>query len=306
VRHPYPKPQEVGGQLIRDVIGLLRSQGVRLPLAPINSDILIAISGGLDSIALAHLIIKYGRRVGHLDRIRLLHINHGWRAERSDEDAAFVKAFARRLGVPITVKKLKKLPKSGESWEDAARQARKQIFAKEAEKRGAFILTAHQADDLDETLLLRIFTGTAKTHGGGIFVQHGCEVRPLLKVRKHDLAAYLKEEGESWREDSTNFEGRFMRSKMRLGLMPVVEQIFPRAVEHLVDLALSAQSQPSPSDERGITGGEVLLAASGVRARRAQWEILNRSLARGRGEVHLPGGWRLKHEDSDRWVLEKI
>src|SRR4051812_45912614 len=86
---PYPKPGPVGGRLIRTMIATLREAGVVLP---ITSDILCAVSGGADSLALAHLLAHYGRRIVPRPReqLTLLHINHGWRGRASNADARFV------------------------------------------------------------------------------------------------------------------------------------------------------------------------------------------------------------------------
>src|SRR4051794_22839086 len=80
------KPGPTGGALIRTVVGFLRQFQIQLP---IDSHILIAVSGGADSVGLAHLLVHYGRRVIDRSKIRLLHINHGWRADESDQDEDF-------------------------------------------------------------------------------------------------------------------------------------------------------------------------------------------------------------------------
>ena len=353
-QNPYPKPGATGGRLIREVLRLLSEfpsdrraaeahRGEELNgrnrLGPLDSDILIvAVSGGADSIALAHLLIHYGRRVASREQIRLLHINHGWRGTESDADAAFVKACARKWRVPIVIKKLKP-PKvgQGQSWEEEARSARKKIFAAEAKRLAATVVTAHHADDLAETVLWRILTGAHETHGGGIAVRHGVELRPCLRIRKDLLKQYLKEEGEAWREDSTNYGGRFLRARMRSQLMPELEKLFPRAIERLVTLALDAQrvtgsvtrsrcvgsADSAGSNERcpplespvelfeldDTFAPELLLQAAGIKIRRPHWELLRTKLAAGKlwkGEIHLPGGWKLLRMKRDQWVLEKM
>jgi tRNA(Ile)-lysidine synthase len=302
----YPAPKRVGGKLIRKLIAEFRVNGVDLP---IDSHILIAVSGGADSLALAHLLLKYGRRVVDPTQIQLLHINHGWRGAASDADAQFVQKFAKKWDVPFIGHNLKPPTQSdlrGASWEDAARQARKAIFDVEAVEHAAKILTGHQADDQAETLLWRIFTGASDTHGGGITFAHGVELRPLLSVRKHELKAYLKEERQVWREDVTNAAGRFLRSKMRQTLMPEIESLFPRAVEHLVTLARRAsQLTQSQSAQPNIEALGALFSASGIRMRRAHW----RAIKRDQLELTLPGGWRLSRQTEGgvvRWVLEAV
>jgi tRNA(Ile)-lysidine synthetase-like protein len=312
----YPTPGDVGGRLIRDVIGFLRSQNVKLP---ITSHILIAVSGGPDSMALAHLLIKYGRRIAPKGVIRLLHVDHGWR-EKSAEDARFVKAFAKCWDVPLEIKKLKAPAVNetyqGRSWEEVARDARKTFFKEAAEKHEALVLTAHQADDLAETLLWRLFTGAAQTHGGGIAVQHGVELRPFLTQRKLTLLKYLKEEKQKYQIDESNLDPRFLRARIRSELVPTVEKIFPKAMDHLVKLGLAAQASSlgfGVADEtsQNEVGPEILFQAAGLRGRRPHLEaILN-----NQREIDLPGGWKLtRHIESkngtvergsERWTLER-
>src|SRR6185437_14954045 len=87
----YPKPGPVGGRIIRQVIADLRKAGLDLP---ITSDILIAVSGGSDSMALAQLVLRYGRRISAPGKIGLLHVNHGWRGKASLKDEQHVRKFA--------------------------------------------------------------------------------------------------------------------------------------------------------------------------------------------------------------------
>jgi len=223
----YPVPGEVGGRLARRLVKAVREAGLAPPLA---SHILCACSGGADSVALAVLLARYGRRVG--TRITLLHVNHGWRGKESDGDEAFVKRLAARLGAGFVAHRLTEKPGAGESWEAHARSLRKAAFREASEARGgALVFTAHSADDQAETRLWRIFTGAFDELGRGILPRHGVEVRPLLDVRRAELRTFLREERQRWREDPTNADSRFLRAKMRQELMPVIERIFPRAID---------------------------------------------------------------------------
>ncbi len=325
----FKKPGSQGGALIRQAIKLLRGSGVQLP---ITSHILIATSGGSDSIALAHLLVHYGQRVtgsgaGDPNRtpITLLHINHGWRGEDSEKDARFVEGLAAKWGVGFREVRLKgQSPKDlkGESWEERAREARRKIF-ESAIAEGSTVVTAHHADDLAETVLWRLCTGTASTHGGGIAASHGGLLRPFLQVRKSQLRDYLQEEGQVWREDQTNFEGRFLRSRMRegqLGLIAQLETLFPRAVEHLTKAALEAQkkgkSRAGASSQDSLEPVHALLSSAGIKARRSHFEALRHkmdSMASANSKtwhLDLPGGWRLTHEKQparkSRWILEDL
>ena len=330
-RAEYRKAGPVGGRLIRSVIALFRDQNVQLPL---SSHILISVSGGSDSVALAHLMLYYGRKMVQPSQLTLLHINHQWRGSQSDEEASFVHELGQKWGVPVVVRKIP-APQvgSGLSWENEARRARKVVFREESIKRGgAKILTAHHADDLAETVLWRILTGAAETHGGGILFQSGSEIRPLLQTRKSEIREYLTEVKQEYHEDPTNASDRFLRARMRKVLMPEVERLFPQGISHLVNSALRAQaSAQMPAHQRvaqlsdpsstGSASGEdlicgiqeVLLKITGLRSRRKHLEIIQEKMVSGEawsGEIHLPEGWRLIRElakkgSVERWILEK-
>jgi tRNA(Ile)-lysidine synthetase-like protein len=323
----YPKPGPVGGNLTREVISFLKSQNLKLPL---SSHILIAVSGGSDSIGLAHLLVHFGRRIVPRSQISLLHVNHGWRAKESDADEDFVNDLGKRWKIPVIVHRLDPLKNhnSKKSWEDEARGFRKEIFACEAAKRdSALVFTGHQADDQAETLLWRLFTGAAETHGGGVAFHHGVEMRPFLTCRKALIKNYLLEVDQSYREDATNQSDRFMRARMRSQLMPAIEKLFPRAIEHLVRLALSAQvgidkltlesseakdlarKQNSNLGNTPLNPYDTLIAAAGLKMRRPHFKILSEKLVAKKpwcGEIHLPGGWKLICQPPDKWILERI
>jgi tRNA(Ile)-lysidine synthase len=232
---------------------------------PLTTHILIAYSGGPDSTALAHLLLKYGRRIAAPENIELLHVNHGWRGAESDGDEEFAKNFALEMGASCHSFKVaapdgqSQSYGGGRSWDEVARSLRKDIFNREAESRSSWILTAHQMDDLAETVLWRLLTGAAESHGGGIARKHGVELRPLLNIRKKELLAYLQEERQGFRVDQTNDEERFLRARMRKRLFPEIEEIFPRAVENLAQLGFNAQTQ----DDEHFTP-EKLIGSSGL------------------------------------------
>jgi len=322
VKQAYPRPGEVGGRLIRELISFHRLQ--QGPALPLTSHILIAVSGGIDSMALAQLLVKYGRRVGGRKQIRLVHINHRWRGAESDADENFVRQFARRSGVGFTVVRLKAPhgETTGESLEAKARNSRKKIFERLSQKYQAPVFTAHHADDLAETMIWRLLTGSAETHGGGIRFQHGAELRPLLRTRKETLRTFLEEEGVEWREDRTNHEGRFLRSKLRQEAMPALEGLFPRMVERLVEQALQAQRGIPCSGQQSSFDLSYLFKAAGLDLRRNHLTFLKeleRRVNEGdskSGEWDLPEGWKLRWEGASkkdvkrpnkrqRWILER-
>jgi len=275
----------------------------------------IAISGGADSMALAHLLVRYGRKIVSREQISLLHINHGWRGAHSDADEAFVRELGRKWKVPVQVEKVAGKPsQKGVSWEAFARTLRKQIFEDVIESDPkAWILTAHHADDLAETVLWRLCTGAGRNQGGGILRIEGQELRPLLGFRKKELVAYLMEEKVEWREDASNLDPRFQRAKMRSSLIPVLEAIFPRAVENLALAAIDAQAPDSSGPGSRLPVGEIL-AASHSRPARAQIRALEALLGGDESapSVDLPGGWRIERvsgkttQRATNWILKKI
>jgi tRNA(Ile)-lysidine synthetase-like protein len=329
----YPKPGETGGVLIRKVVAHLKAQSIELPLS--TSHILIACSGGADSVALARLIIKYGRRitgaggsgggVGSLSkaasrgprtarllrktpapRISLLHVNHGWRGEDSEKDAEFVRSLGKEWGVPTIIRRVAKGSQKleGESWEDLARRERRRIFIREAQRTGGIVLTAHHSEDLAETVFWRLLTGAIRTHNAGIQTRFEEQLRPLLTVRKKMLTRFLIEEGVAWRHDSTNEDTRFLRARMRHEVFPVLEGVFPQAVEHLAEMGLAAQRACRAASP--VAGALI----PPVRVKRAHWEALERLEAPVAGtptpkQIHLPEGWKISRESPERWVLER-
>jgi len=192
---------------------------------PDSMSMIVALSGGLDSIVLLHLCV---RLLGP-SRISALHIHHHLQTE-ADEWALFCAEECAALGVNLAVKHV--YPERAS--EDAARNVRYQAFT-EALTDNQILLTAHHANDQTETLLFRLARGTGAKGLQGIRTERalgqGRIVRPLLSVSRQHLETYAESHGLSWIEDPSNCATEYDRNYLRHEVMPAIEQRWPLAVE---------------------------------------------------------------------------
>jgi len=199
----------------------------------------LAVSGGSDSVALAFLLTKGGKKRNAESRFVILHVDHGLRRE-SKEEYRFVRALAKRLGIPFRSTHAKVVRRAGESLEMAARRVRLAFFEKctKTLKLDA-IATGHHMDDVAETFLMKLrrasLCGLKETSEvGGIRF-----VRPLLGCRDAELKAYLVKFGETWREDASNDDTSIERNKVRHEVIPFLEKTLDaHLVEHLYRIAM--------------------------------------------------------------------
>ena len=208
--------------------------------------VLVAVSGGIDSCVLLHLLAAEARGLD-LD-LAVGHVNHGLRGGASDADAAFVEALAAKHGVPVRRARgdPEALRRGGSSrarptLQEAARRARYAALERMARELGATRLaTAHTADDQAETVLLRLLRGAGPDGLGGIPERSpdGFRVRPLLGVSRAQLSAYAEAHGVEWREDASNADPRFARARLREHWIPGLAEAFnPRLLRAVGDLA---------------------------------------------------------------------
>ena len=199
----------------------------------------LAVSGGSDSVALAFLLTKGGKKKNAAKRFVVLHVDHGLRKE-SKEEYRFVRALAKRLGVPFKGIHAKVERWRGESLEMAARRVRLDFFEKCMKSLDLdAIATGHHMDDVAETFLMKLrrasLSGIRETStvGGVRFV------RPLLGCRDAELKAYLEKFGETWREDASNDDTSIERNNVRHNVLPFLEKTLDKdIVEHLYRISL--------------------------------------------------------------------
>lgn len=199
-----------------------------------GATVLVAVSGGADSVVLLHLL----RFALPAWRLRLIagHFDHRMR-EGSADDAAWVAGLCRAWDVPLVRGSATEPLRT----EDDARRARYAFLRDAARQADAEVIaTAHHADDQVETVLFRILRGTGIEGLAGIPERRGNVVRPLLPFRRAEILAYADEVGLRYRIDPTNLQGGFTRNRLRLEALPLLESIVPgasRAIERLASAA---------------------------------------------------------------------
>ncbi|MBQ3780119.1 MAG: tRNA lysidine(34) synthetase TilS [Fibrobacter sp.] len=232
--------------------------------------LLLAVSGGLDSICLAHYFIENSAALG-IEWLGIAHVHHGLREGTADRDAKFVEEFAKSHDVPFFLKKLdgEALKDAEGSLEENARDARYKALVEIAlnkkwrSRNGVrddieegcvtiAIVTAHHAGDQAETMYMRLKRGTTLAGLRGIqevriiqddtsFVSRLSSLvyifRPFLNVTRNELLTYARENGLSWCEDESNADVKFARNKIRHEFLPNLERECPGAIRQLSKIA---------------------------------------------------------------------
>ena len=220
--------------------------------APAGSRVLVAVSGGLDSMVLLHALARLREPLG----LELFGhgVDHGLRAEAAAE-LTLAERFAASLDVPFSRSELA-LPPGG-NLQARARSARYAALRERArELSAALIATAHHADDRAETVLLRLLRGTSPRGLGVLPARSDDLVRPLIRARRRDLALHAERHGVPHSEDPSNKNPRFLRNRVRAELLPLLEELAPGAVDKLTALAdetlVAARQSVAPGLPEGL------------------------------------------------------
>jgi tRNA(Ile)-lysidine synthase len=261
----------------------------RLELA--GREILIAVSGGVDSTVLAHALRELDQEFQL--KLSIGHVNHGLRGSESEADEAAVRDLAGELGVPVYVARVDpeslrcgRSSRERPTLQEAARTLRYRALRRLAEQAAAArIATAHNADDQAETVLLRLLRGSGPDGLGGIPERSpdGRIVRPLLRVARSEIVAFARERRIAWREDSSNRQLRYARNRLRARWLPGLAREFnPRLLTAIGDLA---EAQRRDSEWIGSlvereAAARIASEGSWLRIDSKSWEGLPEALAR--------------------------
>lgn len=208
-----------------------------------GSHVLLALSGGADSVALLHLLL--GARESYPLALSCAHVEHGIRGGESLEDLAFVRALCDALGVPLYAAHVDAPAYArahGCGLEDAARTLRYDFLYKTADAVGADVIAlAHHAGDQAETVLLHALRGSDVRGLCAMRYRRGRLIRPLLDCEPAQLRAQLAAMGQGYREDATNADMAYARNRIRCSVLPEMERAVPGAGGALCRLASAAQ-----------------------------------------------------------------
>lgn len=205
-----------------------------------NKNIIVACSGGADSMVLLELIRKYG----NAQNIVVAHVHHGIR-ESATRDENIVDTYCRKYKIPLEVLRIDAkvwAKKAKMTLEEYARKVRQDFFVLVAKKYTSdIIITAHHADDQAETIIYRITKWTSITGLVGIEEYARNYIRPLISVKKKDILEYAKKNNIPYGHDETNDDTTIPRNLLRHHVVPQLEKINPEITIAMVRLSNSAR-----------------------------------------------------------------
>jgi tRNA(Ile)-lysidine synthase len=218
-------------------------------IAP-GDKVLVAVSGGADSLALLYLLDQFSKELGY--ELSVAHLNHLARGDESDGDASFVVKVAEKLSLPVFVEKIdvrKSFLKT--SFQESARILRYQFLEKTLTSiKGNKIALGHTADDQVETVLMNLLRGAGLRGIAGINEVRGHVIRPLLRFNRYKLEQFLDERNLTYCMDSSNNETKYLRNKIRHEIIPFLSNFSNNISENLFTLAEIARGEEQWMSEK--------------------------------------------------------
>ncbi len=237
-----------GAPLERRVAAFARAERLFAP----GDKVLVAVSGGPDSIALLRVLAALAPTWALT--VHAIHVHHGLRGREADEDARFVAGVCDRLRIPlhlerISLEEAQGRARAGGSLQERAREARYQALRRAAAALDmGRVAVGHTADDQVETLLMWMLRGAGASGLAGIpDVREGVFIRPLLATSRAEILAYLDVQGQPFREDTSNAKPCYLRNRIRQDLVPVLKRFNPALLR-----VLARQAQILRDEDRCV------------------------------------------------------
>ncbi|HET9852475.1 MAG TPA: tRNA lysidine(34) synthetase TilS, partial [Candidatus Limnocylindrales bacterium] len=233
-----------------DALASLVADGGRAARIPADAVLVLAVSGGPDSMAMLHGAARSAATLRPGWTLSVAHLDHDLRGGSATDAGAVVRA-STALGLPCEVRRVDVAALArdeGRSIEDAGREARYR-FLEEVAPEGAVIATAHTADDAAETVLLNLLRGSGLHGARGIPRRRGRVVRPLLDARRPTLRELLDGAGIAYVDDPSNADPAYLRNRVRGELIPLLEAIRPGAIDRIGAFARLAADDDALLDE---------------------------------------------------------
>ena len=231
--------------------------------------VLVALSGGPDSVALAHLLLDL-QAEGELTVAGLAHFNHQLRGADADADEAFCREMAATLELPIDVGRADVRAAAfdqARSIEDVARECRYAFFEQAADRLNAdAIAVGHSLDDQAETFLLRLVRGSGSRGLAGILPRAGRVIRPLIDISRADLRQFALDRGLASRDDASNRDLSIPRNRTRHELIPYLEREFSAGISRILarEAGLARQDEDRLQQEAIVLVRSVVLTTTGA------------------------------------------
>jgi len=267
--------------------------------------VIVGVSAGVDSMVLLHLLNAFRQEFDLF--LIVAHIHHGLRPVESEREAELVQKESVRFGLPFEYGQfnVKEFGESeGFSLQDAARRIRFQFFHDLLKKYGGGkIALGHNADDQVETVLLRLLRGSGlKGLKGMLPIREGRVIRPLLEVWKEEIEGFARENSISYLTDSSNLKGDYLRNRLRLNLIPLIEQDYQPGFRQAIIRTSTILREENDFIEKEAgeayqkiayeEGGEIVFKFSAYQSlhKAIQWRVIQRVLERMDGGSNMDEG----------------